>query len=367
MKTTARLLIALLLVTGVPFARASETDNLTYRFLPLEDSAPKLNGLLDAFLERIAEETNAKLLATHHDARRATDTEVELTFVTTYRARSLRRFGDRLLTMFEGCIERNDCPGWPSFERIAVLRRESIYGEARYNTVAVSFIASTIDLCGVRLGTDKLTHLLSNGFLYYNASRRDGSPLTSQAEVYRMAMADERGLMGARSTSVVSPADAEATLAGFRLASDYFMGDDPVFSRDDATGLLVKRRRIDLCRYVTEKLDEVRNPPTYTACRRRVERLRAVIAERLAWNQRAEASTSAEEKERLRRELVARPLEKGHERLPFPYKLIVPFRYAVAYLTVPSESRRATRWVVFPKFDLEGRRPIVLRRERPLP
>ncbi len=125
----------------------------------------------------------------------------------------------------------------------------------------------------------------------------------------------------------------------------------------------MKRRRVDLCRYVTEKLDEVRNPPVYTACKRKGERLRAVIGERLAANAAAEASMSAAEKDRLRRELIARPLEKGHERLPFPYKLIVPLKYAIAYLTVPKESRRATHWVVFPKFDREGRRPIVLRHE----
>ncbi|HKC26109.1 MAG TPA: hypothetical protein VKF32_15290, partial [Thermoanaerobaculia bacterium] len=214
MKSIACLLIALILVGSVPSARASETDNLTYRFLPLEDSAPKLNALFDAFLVKVLAETNEKLAARFGDPRRATDTEVELAFIKTYRARSLRRFGDRLLTMFEVCIERNDCPDWSRFERIALLRKESVYGEARYNTVAVAFVASTIELCGVRLGTDKLTHLFSNGFLYYNASRREGSPLTSLEEVYRIAMADERGLMGARSTSVVSPADAEATLAG---------------------------------------------------------------------------------------------------------------------------------------------------------
>src|SRR5436190_1263853 len=154
MKAIARLLIALLVVASVPFARASETDNLTYRFLPLEDSAPKLNALFDAFLAKVMAETNETLATRLGDPRRASDTEVELAFMKNYRARSLRRFGDRLLTMFEGCIERNDCPGFPRFDRIALLRNESVYGEARYNTVAVSFIASTIEVCGVRLGTD---------------------------------------------------------------------------------------------------------------------------------------------------------------------------------------------------------------------
>src|SRR5439155_27051120 len=101
--------------------------------VPLADSAPLLDRLFDDFVTGVGAATNADLIARFGDARRASDTEVELAFVKTYRTRSLRRFGDRLLTVFEGCIERNDCKGWPRFDRIALKRSESVYGEARYN------------------------------------------------------------------------------------------------------------------------------------------------------------------------------------------------------------------------------------------
>jgi hypothetical protein len=57
---------------------------------------------------------------------------------------------------------------------IALERAESIYGQVHYNRVAIGFLSPSIDLCGVRVGCDKLTHLFSNGFFYYDASRQKG-------------------------------------------------------------------------------------------------------------------------------------------------------------------------------------------------
>ena len=359
----ARSLAAALALFASATGFASETDNLTYRFLRLEDSAAKLNGVLNATLEAIAKKANERLAEKEADANRVSDTEVEMIFDRTYTQVVLRKFGDRLLPILETCVERNDCPEWPRFERIALERDESTYGQARYNRVAIAFLAPSFQLCGVRMGTDKLTHLFSHGFFYYNASRRKRIRLEDEEQVHRTALADERGMMGAHSTAVVSPADAEATLAGYKLARDYFLGEDPVFARNADTGLLQKRRDVDVCSYVSERFDEAINPPSFTARRAKVERLEAAIAERKAVNERAEKSLDDAEKRALKEKIVNRPLDPGHARLPLPYKIYLVFKYAAAYLTLPAESRAGAKFLVFPRFDLEDRRPIQLRRE----
>src|SRR5207247_4585845 len=133
-----------IVVSGGGFG--AETDNLTYRFLRLEESAPKLNTIVNAYLDVILQKTNERLSASG-DAARASDTEVELTFVKTYVDQVVKQFGDRLLPIFGTCIEKNDCPDWPRFERIPLEGKESIYGQAGYNRVAIAFLSPSFQLC----------------------------------------------------------------------------------------------------------------------------------------------------------------------------------------------------------------------------
>jgi hypothetical protein len=363
-RNSARLAPALAaLLLGTAFA--AETDNLTYRFLPLEDSAPKLNAMLNTTLQRIAEQTNARLEGAPGGPSRVSDTEVELDFVEEYRRTVLGRFGDRLLPVLDACVEENDCPGWPRFQRLELQGNESIYGESRYNPIAIASLSPSIELCGVRMGADKLTHLFSNGFFYYNAGRRKGSRPRDAQDAYRMALADERGLMGARSTGVESPADAEASRGGYRLASGYFEGEDPVFARSAQTGLLVKRRDADVCTYVSPGWDEVVNPPRYAENCRKTARVEAAVAERIAENEWAERALTDADKLWLAQKIFERPGVTTHARFRLPFAIVVAARWVWSYLTLPRDSREAVNCIVFPKFSKKKRIPIVLKREPP--
>src|SRR5262249_10632810 len=188
-------LAAALWLAGSGLGGGSETDNLTYRYVPLEDSAPKLNRAVNELLDEVLRKTNEKIAA--HGADRASDAEAELRFAQTYSETVLKKLGDRLLPVIGTCIEKNDCPGWPQFERIPLKYDDIIYDEARYNKVATAFLSPTFQLCGVRLGTDKLTHLFAHGFFYYNAVRAGKAQLENGEAARRMGLADERGLMGA--------------------------------------------------------------------------------------------------------------------------------------------------------------------------
>ena len=90
-KKLAAVLAVALQVFGSPGSiSAAETDNWTYRFVALEDSAPKLNGVVNAYLEGLVEQANARLRSKRSDPPLASDTEVELTFVQTYRPGSVK-------------------------------------------------------------------------------------------------------------------------------------------------------------------------------------------------------------------------------------------------------------------------------------
>jgi hypothetical protein len=129
------------------------------------------------------------------------------------------------------------------------------------------------------------------------------------------------------------------------------------------TGLLRKRRALDVCSYLTPEFDEVVNPPTLTASRKRVARLEAAIARRREANDRARDSMSPEQLQAFKEELVRRPLDPSHGHLPWTYKIYLVFKYIVAYLTIPKESREPASFLVFPDFKLEHRQPITLLHE----
>jgi hypothetical protein len=54
----------------------AETDNLTYRYVPLEESPPKLNRAVNELLGEVLRKTNEKLGARAAD--RASDAEAQL-------------------------------------------------------------------------------------------------------------------------------------------------------------------------------------------------------------------------------------------------------------------------------------------------
>jgi len=173
-------------------------------------------------------------------------------------------------------------------------------------------------------------------------------------------------LMGARSTAVVSPADAKASVAGFQLARGYFQGDDPVLARDEK-GLLVKRRNIDVCTFLTQEWDEAVNVSSFTARRGKVEKLGTAIADRIAFNKRVEETWTDEEKRVFKEKILQRRFEAVHVGLTLAYRLYLLVKYPIAYLTLPEDSRRGIRAILFPKLKLEERSPIVLRHIGPGP
>jgi hypothetical protein len=268
----------------------------------------------------------------------------------------------RLVPEFEACIERNNCPGWPKFERIYLAADESIYGEAHYNKIAVVFLSSTINLCGSRVGTDKITHMIDDGFFYYNASRQKKSKILNDEDVYQTAMADERGLMGGRSTNVISPADAEANRAGYRLFMSLLTGRNSIFVRNSNTGLLEKRNDVHFCDYITDEMDEVINVPSYSHSNQKVNALLAAIVARKSANTFAESSKSAKDIQEIHDSLIDRPMDPHHDHISPIHKGLIAFKDIFIYFTMPKDSRQAIGYLIFPRFSLSERKPVDIAR-----
>jgi hypothetical protein len=115
-----------------------------------------------------------------------------------------------------------------------------------------------IEVNGVRISTDKLSHLVSSGWTYYStrqkALRRGMSEDEAERAAVRRGILEERLILGAAVDGILSIADMEANLQGMQLYVDLCAGDDPVIANEQ--GLWSIRRPIDLRDYVHPGWDE---------------------------------------------------------------------------------------------------------------
>ena len=232
---------------------ASEVDPYTYGHIPLEDAAGEINALLERILRDTIRSVNYQLNA---DVDRA-----PLTYPDTYLEwLFFKKLADDYITdvaygVLEKCISSNDCQGASRIERILIKPEESVYSEAKWRfTPAKHYLASVVNVCGVRMGTDKLTHLIDDGFHYYNATRIEWAKLSVE-EVRDLSMAFEKAVMGAKLTGVVSRADIEANQRGVDFYYDLFHGSYSYIKRS-SDGFLEMESSPDICDYVNRMFDE---------------------------------------------------------------------------------------------------------------
>jgi hypothetical protein len=124
----------------------------------------------------------------------------------------------------------------------------------------------TIEVAGVRIGTDKLAHLVSSGWTYYREYRRGlKNGLTSreaERRAVRRGIIEERLILGKLASGVLAIPDLEASHAGIQLYRDLCDVEDPILQL--AEGGWMVSRPIDLGDYVTPRWDESYQPPAYS-------------------------------------------------------------------------------------------------------
>jgi len=143
----------------------------------------------------------------------------------------------------------------------------------------------TIEVAGVRFGTDKLSHLVSSGWTYYSTYRgaldKNGQePSEALRAAVRRGILEESLVLGGMTSGVTSIADIEASLEGLYFYSDLCDGDDPILRK--RSGGWDITRPIDLRNYVGPRWDESFQPPVYSKSRwRKVKPVLETYCDRL--------------------------------------------------------------------------------------
>ena len=119
----------------------------------------------------------------------------------------------------------------------------------------------TIELHGVRVGTDKLAHFFSGGgsyYRFYNRFLAQGIPADeAQREVIDRGIFSEKTFLGYGTSGVLSAADLEANFRGMQFLLGLCDGPAPLLTAVD--GRFKKTREFDFRAYVTVEWDESYN------------------------------------------------------------------------------------------------------------
>lgn len=238
----ATLAVTILVLTCPIASMATETDSYTYSCIKLEDSSTKLNDKLNQILKEVALKINQSL------AKNSKSSIKELFSYYYFKKMFVDDYGQDAFSVFEMCIDTNRCEGWPYFERITVEPKESVYFESNYSRFTKKYLASNIEACGVRFSTDKLTHMLKDGFRYFYAKNNFG---LSDADILRISKFSETTVMGIKSTGVYSAADIFANVRGVHFFENLIEKHLVKLHNNS-----IQFRNVNICEFVDSNFDE---------------------------------------------------------------------------------------------------------------
>lgn len=245
---------ALMGISGAVAAPALETDQFYAWGRALEDSTEVLNARVNLELERLVAELNRE--------NRGLDCQkVRSRFLGRHRMLFFNRF--ETWAVNSPLVSRS--PAGP--EEAAEFKENYIYGTMSIlDTGSYYPPGPTVEVHGVRIGTDKLSHLLGTAWYYhrwYRAARKRGLTTTeAELEVVRRGLWTENTVLGKLVTGVVSFGDLEANHQGMWFYEHLCAGDDPTIAYEEGVWRL--RRPFDLREYVTPEWDESYQPNLYT-------------------------------------------------------------------------------------------------------
>ena len=138
-------------------------------------------------------------------------------------------------------------------------RRNSMYRfHGPFDTGMWMPMTPTIQVNGIRIGTDKLSHFVSSGWTYYvsrqKALDRGMSEAEAEEAAVRRGLLEERLILGEAVDGILSIADIEAGLQGMQLYVDLCGGSGPVLANEQGSWSI--KRPIDLRNYVHPGWDE---------------------------------------------------------------------------------------------------------------
>jgi hypothetical protein len=226
-------------------ARALETDQYFAWTKPLRDSSVAINAKFDLEIDLALEalERSGTPPPCSVVARRIKDRMHFLIFQ-----------GIEVWAMQSPLVDRA-----PAREQEGSFVDRSIYGRHGPFDLALWMpLAPTIEVNGVRFGTDKLSHFISSGWRYYTRFERTLENGLSETEAERTAIRfgvfEENTILGMGVIGVFSRGDLEANFGGMRFFEDLCHGPDPMLVLEQ--GRWRRARSFDIRRYVNPGWDE---------------------------------------------------------------------------------------------------------------
>ena len=239
---------------GAGAAPGLETDQFFAWGRPLEDMTGVLNARVNLELERLVAELN-------RDGRDRPCQKVRFRFFK--RHRMLFFDGFETWSVNSPLVSRSPAGA----DEMREFKQHYLYGgtSSVFDTGRWMPPSPTVEVNGVRLGTDKLTHLLGTAWYYhrwYRKARSRGVPLAeAEDRAVRRGLGHEITILGRAVSGVLSLADLEANYEGMWFYEHLCAGDDPNIVYDEGVWRL--RRPFDLRDYVTPEWDESYQPNIY--------------------------------------------------------------------------------------------------------
>ncbi len=227
-----------------------ETDNFLVWGKQLEDSSEQINAYINNKVRLVLNEINSKR-----------------------RKRSCEKVRDKIINSFRGFIT-HPMEHWAE-ANLEVFPSESISSDRDYSDISIystSYfdfrkyisLSRNININGVYMGTDKLSHWMSTGERYYRRYMRALNSGKSIKDAYREAINYgiflDRYVLGGYSSGVFSLADLEANFQGMLFNEKFCQigeSDNFITSKN---GLWSLQHEIDVRNYVNPNWDETFNP-----------------------------------------------------------------------------------------------------------
>ncbi len=211
----------------------AETDNFSNRKVPLADASQAVNGLITSYI-------NQAIAAYKKDGNQGCN---ENALLTKY----LRIKLDTNFPDIYGAIEGSS--------QISKGQASRIYSDSEIWGGS----ASTININGTLVGSDKIDHLLSHGYYYYLKANKTGNV----NDALELGISQENGCWGLACNKVKSYGDLAANYQGFLFWSKIFDDDDGFIVCEKGNFVLKKSIRIQ--DFVTDAMDEAINCSSFAS------------------------------------------------------------------------------------------------------
>ena len=221
--------------------RATETDAFTFAKEDLRDISPLITNHFKSIIEHLGADLEEADIP-QPDA---------VSFSRLYKKYELK---NNYFSSFESCVLYENCAGWHGLQRLFLDAHQSVYGRSDYDFFTTQYLSPSINVCGTRIGSDKLTHIFNDGFRMFEIWSSSERKLTDW-DIALISLKEEHSIMGGIASEVISFSDVQANLAGLRLFRDLFFGRKNLVHKGVGRGWTLSQQ-FDLCHYVFPSLDE---------------------------------------------------------------------------------------------------------------